>query len=53
LQLLEQAESIGLSGNSFGNINEAYSSALSLAAKDDVVLVVGSFFILSELEVIG
>jgi dihydrofolate synthase / folylpolyglutamate synthase len=53
LQLLEQAEAIGLSGNSFSHINEAYSSALSQAAEDDVVLVVGSFFILSELEVMG
>lgn len=49
-ELLELALSAGLSGKSFDDVNDALASATQSAKEDDVIVVCGSFFILSELK---
>ncbi len=46
--LKEKAESVGLTGHDFTNVNEAIRHALSLAEKKDIILVCGSVFIIGE-----
>ncbi len=43
-----QAESFGLKGALFKNVNEAIQNALSHAHKDDMILVCGSVFLVGE-----
>jgi dihydrofolate synthase/folylpolyglutamate synthase len=47
---LELALSAGLSGKSFDDVNDALASATQSAKEDDVIVLCGSFFILSELK---
>lgn len=49
-ELLELASSAGISGSSFDDVNDALASATESANEDDVIVVCGSFFILSELK---
>lgn len=49
-ELSEMASNYGLTGESFEDVNEAKKAALSEAAKDDVVLITGSTFLVAELE---
>ena len=44
------AQKKNLKGNSFDHVNEAISSALQYAAKEDVIVVCGSFFIVAEID---
>ncbi|MCX6353018.1 MAG: bifunctional folylpolyglutamate synthase/dihydrofolate synthase [Bacteroidetes bacterium] len=46
--LLAEATKMRLTGKAFPSVKNAYNSALSEAAKDDIVLVVGSFFVVAE-----
>ena len=48
-ELKEQANHIGLKGDSFDDVNHAVQKAKESCENDDVVIVCGSFFILSEL----
>ena len=43
-----KAESYGLKGNSFDEVNKALQNALSHAHKDDMILVCGSVFLVGE-----
>lgn len=47
-QLLERATAAGLSGIAFGDVNTALRAALQKAAKNDLVLVCGSVFVVGE-----
>ena len=47
-QLKTMGNKIGLIGNSYDDVNEAIYNAQNNAAKKDVIIVCGSFFILSE-----
>jgi dihydrofolate synthase/folylpolyglutamate synthase len=49
-ELLELALIAGLSGKSFDDVNDALAFASQSAKEDDVIVVCGSFFILSELK---
>ncbi|HNP53350.1 MAG TPA: folylpolyglutamate synthase/dihydrofolate synthase family protein [Ferruginibacter sp.] len=49
-QLRETAHSFGLSGNNYAHVNDAIQAALKAAAKTDVIIVCGSFFVLAELD---
>lgn len=42
------AHQFGLKGNEFANVHEALNESLRQAAKDDLILVTGSFFILGD-----
>lgn len=46
--LQQQASGFGLKGNAFENVNVALSSAKKNAAKEDVIIVCGSFFVIAE-----
>lgn len=47
-ELAARAQSIGLSGNSYPNVNLALEAALQKASPDDLVLICGSIFIAAE-----
>lgn len=47
--LATQANSHGLSGLAFGDINRALEAALQHASKDDLVIICGSIFLIAEL----
>jgi dihydrofolate synthase/folylpolyglutamate synthase len=49
-ELLALATAKGLSGESFENVNEAIAVAKSNAGQQDVIMVCGSFFIISEID---
>jgi dihydrofolate synthase / folylpolyglutamate synthase len=49
LELQGQASKFNLRGEAFAHVNEAYGNALQHSNMEDVVLIVGSFFILSDL----
>lgn len=46
--LRKKAKPFGLTGNSYFNVNDAIQAAESDAAKDDVILVCGSVFVIAE-----
>ncbi len=48
--LREQAESIGLKGEAFRDVNEALKSAVSNARPDDSIYVGGSTFVIADLD---
>jgi dihydrofolate synthase/folylpolyglutamate synthase len=48
-KLKEMAREIGLQGDSYENVNQALEKAKSNSKKSDVIVVCGSFFILSEI----
>ncbi len=48
-ELKQLAEVAGLQGESYDDINQALSHARQAAAKDDIIFICGSFFILAEL----
>jgi dihydrofolate synthase/folylpolyglutamate synthase len=48
-ELKDMAVAEGLKGNSYDDVNEALTNAKSVADKDDVIVICGSFFILAEL----
>jgi dihydrofolate synthase/folylpolyglutamate synthase len=48
-ELREKANTIGLAGNSYNDINEALEEAKNKANKNDVIMICGSFFILENL----
>jgi dihydrofolate synthase/folylpolyglutamate synthase len=47
-ELKDKAALQGLSGNSFDNVNDAISSAKEKAAKDELIIVCGSVFLVGE-----
>ncbi|MEJ7611307.1 MAG: folylpolyglutamate synthase/dihydrofolate synthase family protein [Ferruginibacter sp.] len=47
--LKEKATHEGLEGDAYENVNDAVAAAKKIAGKDDVIMICGSFFILSEL----
>lgn len=49
-ELMEKSASFELKGKSFDDVNDALNAAKSLAAENDVIMICGSFFILSELK---
>ena len=50
VELHKKAASLGLSGEHFGNVNEALESAIQNAASDDVIIVCGSIFLVAEVD---
>lgn len=48
-ELLVLAQSIGLIGMGFTNVNEALAEALQQAAADDLILITGSTYVVAEL----
>jgi len=48
-ELKQMANDLGLKGNSYDDVNEAIAYAKTAAAKDDIIVVCGSFFILGEI----
>ena len=46
--LQQLAESFGLNGNSFDDVNEAIQAAKAAAQEKDIIVVCGSFFIAAE-----
>lgn len=49
--LMEKGASHGLNGCSFPDVNVAYRDARQHAAKDDLILICGSIFLIAELDV--
>jgi dihydrofolate synthase / folylpolyglutamate synthase len=49
-KLLEKANSAGLSGNSFENVNDAVAAAKNNTTANDVIMICGSFFVLAEMD---
>jgi dihydrofolate synthase/folylpolyglutamate synthase len=49
--LQQKAESMGLSGNAFTNVNDALQEVLTHAKPEDLVLICGSVFLVAELKV--
>lgn len=49
-ELKQVANDAGMKGNSYDDVNEAISHAKNAAAKDDIIIVCGSFFILGEIK---
>lgn len=49
--LFEKGASHGLNGSPYSDVNIAYEHALQHAAKDDVILICGSIFLIAELKV--
>ncbi|MEO6406986.1 MAG: folylpolyglutamate synthase/dihydrofolate synthase family protein [Ferruginibacter sp.] len=48
--LMKKANENGLFGKSYDNVNEALNAAKKMAAKEDVIIICGSFFIIAELD---
>jgi dihydrofolate synthase/folylpolyglutamate synthase len=48
-ELKDMAVAAGLKGNSYDDVNMALAAAKTVAGKDDVIVICGSFFILAEL----
>ena len=48
--LQNKALAVGLQGNTFDDVNEAILAAKNTASETDVILICGSFFIVSEIE---
>jgi dihydrofolate synthase / folylpolyglutamate synthase len=49
-ELKNKANAIGLYGKTFDDVNDAIVAAKDIALKTDVILICGSFFIISEIE---
>ena len=50
-ELMAKAAEAGLTGKSFENVNDAVQAARLAAAKEDVIMICGSFFIIAELDI--
>lgn len=50
VELHQKAAAFGLTGEIFDNVNDAISSAISVAASDDLIIVCGSVFVVGEVE---
>jgi len=50
-ELAESAAAVGLQGNHYPEVNIALRSALSFAAKKDLIVVCGSVFVVGEIEI--
>ena len=48
--LLQKAESYGLKGKKYANVNAALKEVNAKAAKDDLIIVCGSVFLVGEVE---
>jgi dihydrofolate synthase/folylpolyglutamate synthase len=48
-ELKEKAFAAGISGEGFGNVNDAFAAAKNNAEEDEVIMICGSFFIIGEL----
>jgi dihydrofolate synthase/folylpolyglutamate synthase len=48
--LLEMAETFGLNGESFDDVNMAINAAKQAAAIDDLIVVCGSVFLIAEVD---
>ncbi len=48
-QMADIAAGIGLQGKAFENVNDALQTAITIAEKDDLVLVCGSVFLIGEI----
>lgn len=51
--LKEMAERYGLNGNAYPNVNIAIDNALSAAAKEDLIVVCGSIFLVGEIDMLS
>ncbi|XOV95065.1 MAG: bifunctional folylpolyglutamate synthase/dihydrofolate synthase [Bacteroidota bacterium] len=49
-ELMKLANSQGMPGNAFKNVNEAIRMAKSLASKEDTILICGSTFVVAEID---
>lgn len=50
-ELHQEANNIGLKGEIFQNVNLAYQSAIKIARDDDLLLIIGSTFVVAELDI--
>lgn len=50
-ELKEKAFAAGISGEGFGNVNDAFAAAKNNAEEDEVIMICGSFFIIGELNI--
>ncbi len=50
-ELLQKASTFNLTGQAFANVNTALSNALQHAAKDDLILICGSVYLVGEVEI--
>ena len=48
--LQEKASHFSLQGNSFDDVNTAIQQALTIASKDDLIIVCGSIFLVAEVD---
>ena len=48
-KLKKKANNIGLKGNYFNSVNEAFKSAKSKAVKEDLIFIGGSTFVVAEI----
>jgi dihydrofolate synthase / folylpolyglutamate synthase len=51
VELKSEAEKFNLPGEVFTNVNEALENALSVAGKEDVIIVCGSIFLVAEVDI--
>ncbi len=49
IELAEKADSAGLIGQSFDDVNDAVEAARLRSNKNDVIMICGSFFIIAEM----
>ena len=49
-ELADQANAIGLNGTSFEDVNIALSAAIKNANQQDLILVIGSVFLVAEVD---
>ena len=49
-ELKDEANAGGLEGEGYDNVNEAIKAAKSVAAKEDVIIICGSFYLIAEIE---
>lgn len=48
-KLFEKGQSVGLFGQSFSSVREAYQAAIDSAEQDDIIVICGSIFVVAEL----
>ena len=50
MNLQQKANTFGLQGETFANVNEALKAAMVKASKEDLIVVCGSVFLVGEVE---
>ncbi|WP_298299936.1 folylpolyglutamate synthase/dihydrofolate synthase family protein [Hydrotalea sp.] len=50
LSLKEKAQKFGLTGNTYGHVNEAVQAAIQVAKENDLIVVCGSVFLIAEID---